>query len=180
MATEQDLEQVKFDAELETEFNARKESLIKAEYSKEQLIVICAGLIVSEAAQKSYAKEMRNLAERYKALAGKALDRMRDVDKQSAKLAANVKKFEDDLPSKMTELIKLEKSSSARSAAIDRHKETYELRDKIIAYWRKNIGANLSNELAGEQLHKQFPNVANRTLVRYVSEAKKLPPASTL
>lgn len=68
----------------------------------------------------------------------------------------------------------------ARAGAVARHKPTYELRDKIIAYWRENIGANVTNELAGEQLQKQFPTVAHRTLVGYVAKAKQLPPAGTL
>lgn len=72
------------------------------------------------------------------------------------------------------------KSDEARSAAIKRHNSTYELKAKIIDYWQANIGANVSNELAAERLQKQFPEVAHRTLTRYVSEAKKLQSASTL
>lgn len=71
-------------------------------------------------------------------------------------------------------------SSSQRRAAKGRHAETYELEDKIIAYWRDNISIEHTNELAAELLQKEFPEVAHRTLVRYVSKAKKLPPAGTL
>lgn len=61
-----------------------------------------------------------------------------------------------------------------------RHKKTYIKRDQIIAYWSKNIGADKSNEFAAEVLQKEFPEVAHRTIARYISEAKKLPSAGTL
>lgn len=67
-------------------------------------------------------------------------------------------------------------SSAARHAATARHTDTYELRSKIINYWRDNISADKSNEFAAELLQKEFPQVGHRTLARYVSEAKKLPP----
>lgn len=67
-------------------------------------------------------------------------------------------------------------SSAARRAATARHTNTYELRDKIINFWRDNISADQSNEFAAELLQKEFPHVGHRTLARYVSEAKKLPP----
>lgn len=72
------------------------------------------------------------------------------------------------------------KSRSARQSAMQRHAETYELRDKIITYWSENISTDQSNEFAAELLQKEFPEVAHRTLAKYVSEAKKLPPAGTL
>lgn len=61
-----------------------------------------------------------------------------------------------------------------------RHAATHEKRDQIIAYWCINIGPDKSNEFAAELLQKEFPEVSHRTLARYVAEAKKLPPASTL
>lgn len=67
-------------------------------------------------------------------------------------------------------------SSAARRAATARHADTYSLQDKIITYWRDNISADKSNEFAAELLQKEFPQVGHRTLARYVSEAKKLPP----
>lgn len=67
-------------------------------------------------------------------------------------------------------------SSAARRSATARHAETYSLQDKIISHWRDNISADKSNEFAAELLQKEFPQVGHRTLARYVSEAKKLPP----
>lgn len=67
-------------------------------------------------------------------------------------------------------------STLASRAATVRHTETYDLHAKIVSYWRENISVDKSNEFAAELLQKEFPNVAHRTLVRYVSEAKKRPP----
>lgn len=67
-------------------------------------------------------------------------------------------------------------SSAARRAATARHTDTYELRCKIISFWRDNISPDKSNEFTAELLQKEFPEVSHRTLARYVSEAKKLPP----
>ncbi len=72
------------------------------------------------------------------------------------------------------------KTNFSKLAASARHLPTYAKRDKIISYWRDNIGAHVSNEVAAEQLQKQFPDVAHRTLARYVSEAKRIPPAGIL
>ena len=47
---------------------------------------------------------------------------------------------------------------------------------KIISFWRDNITPDKSNEFTAELLQKEFPEVSHRTLARYVSEAKKLPP----
>ncbi len=66
------------------------------------------------------------------------------------------------------------------SGAKARHAATYKLRNDIITHWRENIGADISNEFAAELLQKEFPNVAHRTLVKYVAEAKKLLRAGTL
>lgn len=71
------------------------------------------------------------------------------------------------------------RSENGRNAAKSRHATTYELRDKIIAYWRENITPDKSNEFAAEILQNIFPNVAHRTLANYVAAAKKLPPAGT-
>lgn len=67
-------------------------------------------------------------------------------------------------------------SSAASRAANARHTDTYELRCKIINFWRDNISPDKSNEFTAELLQKEFPEVSHRTLARYVSEAKKLPP----
>lgn len=71
-------------------------------------------------------------------------------------------------------------SSSQQRAAKGRHAGTYELENKIIAYWRENISIEIANELAAELLQKKFPEVAHRTLAKYVSKAKRMPPAGTL
>lgn len=68
----------------------------------------------------------------------------------------------------------------ARDKAKKRHAPTYELKNRIIAYWRSNISTDKSNEFAAELLQKEFPEVAHRTLAGYVAEAKKLPSAGTL
>lgn len=74
-----------------------------------------------------------------------------------------------------------EKSSGARNAALKLHAATTHVRrNAIIDYWRANIGADKSNEFAAELLQKQFPEISHRTLARYVSEAKKIPPAGIL
>ena len=71
-------------------------------------------------------------------------------------------------------------SHVARTKAQKRHLETYAKRDAVIAYWRENISPAQANEFAAELLQKNFPDIAHRTLVKYVAEAKKLPPASTV
>lgn len=74
-----------------------------------------------------------------------------------------------------------ERSLGARNAALKLHATTTHLkRDAIIAHWRATISIDKSNELAAELLQAQFPEVAHRTLARYVAGAKKLPPAGTL
>ncbi len=73
-----------------------------------------------------------------------------------------------------------EQSNNASKWAKIRHASTYEKRQQVINYWRENISPDKSNEFAAELLQKEFPDVAHRTLSRYVAEAKKLPPASTL
>ena len=81
---------------------------------------------------------------------------------------------------------KIEKSARiamARKAADALHNKPNGVRAKktaVIAYWSKSIGADKSNEFAAELLQKEFPGVAHRTLARYISEAKKSPPAGTL
>lgn len=103
------------------------------------------------------------------------------MEKSSAetieKFKVLVKAEVDDEINAITNTVKMD---MARKGAASRHTETYALRDKIIAYWRDNIGADKSNEFAAELLQKEFPEVAHRTLVSYISKAKKLPPAGTL
>lgn len=81
--------------------------------------------------------------------------------------------IEKNLPSQV-------KTTLARDAAKARHAPTYELRNRIIDFWREKIGVDISNEIAAELLQKEFPEMSHRTLARYVSEAKKLPPSGTL
>lgn len=81
------------------------------------------------------------------------------------------------------EIEKAARIAMARKAADALHDKPDGVRAKraaVIVYWRANIGKDKSNEFAAELLQKEFPDVAHRTLVKYVSEAKKLPPASTL
>lgn len=54
-----------------------------------------------------------------------------------------------------------------------KHKKTYEKREQIIEYWRENIPYDTSIEKAAEWLKDSFPDIAHRTLCRYISEAKK-------
>lgn len=61
------------------------------------------------------------------------------------------------------------KSILAKRSAEKRHAPTYELRDQVVAHWSKNIGADISNELAAELLQKEFPDLSHRTLVGYVA-----------
>jgi hypothetical protein len=73
------------------------------------------------------------------------------------------------------------RSEQASNAANIRHAETTHKKEAaIIEYWKNNIGANVANELAAEQLQKAFPDSSHRTLAKYVSKAKKIPPAGTL
>ncbi len=70
-------------------------------------------------------------------------------------------------------------SNIARKNAFKRHKETYELKNQAIEYWRLNIDKNLSNPKAADLLLK-IVKVSHRKLVDYVAEAKRksLPSAS--
>ena len=88
-----------------------------------------------------------------------------------------VKKASDEW---IAQAVKDTTKNAAKNAAIARHATTYEKRDQVIGYWRKNISVDKSNEFAAEWLQKQFPEISHRTLARYVAEAKKLPPAGTL
>ncbi|MDE2309982.1 MAG: hypothetical protein KGL01_04035 [Betaproteobacteria bacterium] len=79
------------------------------------------------------------------------------------------------------EKMKQKISLNASNAAIKRHTETtHKKRQEILDYWRANIPREIPNEHAAEILQKAFPDVAHRTLAKYVSEAKKLPLAGTL
>jgi hypothetical protein len=85
-------------------------------------------------------------------------------------------------PATQEEIVKAARIAMARKAADALHNKPNGVRAKkaaVIAYWRENIGADKSNEFAAELLQKEFPDVAHRTLARYISEAKKLPPAGT-
>jgi len=87
------------------------------------------------------------------------------------------------LPVTQEEIEKAARIAMARKAADALHNKPGGVRAKkatVIAYWRANIIADHSNEFAAELLQKEFPEVSHRTLTKYVSEAKKLPPASTL
>lgn len=88
--------------------------------------------------------------------------------------------MKEELKRGLDENAKAIPSELARKASIASHAKTYAKREAIITYWHNNISADKSNEFAAELLHKAFPDVAHRTIVKYVSEAKKLPPASTL
>lgn len=104
------------------------------------------------------------------------LELQRDVEKMIMELdQANAERI-NKLADEFKQIVSEEKSRAAKK----RHAPTYELRNKIIAHWRDKISANKSNESAAELLQKEFPEVAHRTLARYVAEAKKLPPAGTL
>lgn len=104
-----------------------------------------------------------------------ALDKLADAfsamgQEQSFSMFDNGQKCSED-----------EKSLGARNAALKLHAATTHVRrNAVIDYWRANIGADKSNEFAAELLQKQFPGISHRTLARYVSEAKKIPPAGTL
>ena len=79
------------------------------------------------------------------------------------------------------EIVKSVRADMARKSANKLHDATTrKKRNQIIGYWRENISPDKSNEFAAELLQKEFPDMATRTLARYVAEAKKLPPASTL
>lgn len=54
-----------------------------------------------------------------------------------------------------------------------KHVKTYEKRKQIIEYWKENIPYDTSIEKAAEWLKDSFPDIAHRTLCRYISEAKK-------
>lgn len=87
------------------------------------------------------------------------------------------------LPVTQEEIEKAARIAMARKAADALHNKPDGVRARkaaVIAYWREKIGADKSNEFAAELLQKEFPEVAHRTLARYISEAKKLPPAGTL
>jgi hypothetical protein len=86
----------------------------------------------------------------------------------------------DEMRDFMYEMEDENKSKNASDWAKLRHAKTYEKRQQIINHWRENISPDKSNEFAAELLQKKFPDMATRTLARYVAEAKKLPPASTL
>lgn len=70
-------------------------------------------------------------------------------------------------------------SERASNAAFARHKETYELKNQAMDYWRSNIDHGLSNDKAAELLIKVVP-LSHRKLSQYVAEAKRkrIPPAS--
>ena len=84
----------------------------------------------------------------------------------------------------LSEIEKNIRKKLASENAKKRHeKSTYVKRSEVIEYWEKNIPPNLSNELAGERLHKEFPDFGLRTLVKYISaekKRKKLQPTSIL
>jgi hypothetical protein len=104
------------------------------------------------------------------------LELQRDAEKIIMELEQGSSARISKLANEFKQMASEEKSRAAKK----RHAPTYELRDKIIAHWRDNISLDKSNEFAAEMLQKQFPEVAHRTLARYVAEAKKLPPAGTL
>lgn len=54
-----------------------------------------------------------------------------------------------------------------------KHVKTYEKRKQIIEFWREHIPCDTPIEKAAEWLKDSFPDIAHRTLCRYVSEAKK-------
>lgn len=54
-----------------------------------------------------------------------------------------------------------------------KHVKTYERRKEVIEFWREHIPYDTPIERAAEWLKDSFPDIANRTLCRYVSEAKK-------
>lgn len=54
-----------------------------------------------------------------------------------------------------------------------KHVKTYEKRKQIIEYWREHIPYDTPIEKTAEWLKDSFPDIAHRTLCRYVSEAKK-------
>lgn len=54
-----------------------------------------------------------------------------------------------------------------------KHVKTYERRKQVIEYWREHIPHDTPIEKAAEWLKDSFPDMAHRTLCRYVSEAKK-------
>lgn len=76
--------------------------------------------------------------------------------------------------------VRIELARKAANALHDRPNGYRAKREAVIAYWRKNISADKPNEFAAELLQKEYPEIAHRTLARYVAEAKKLPTAGTL
>lgn len=62
--------------------------------------------------------------------------------------------------------------SLARMGARSRHKETADLKEEIVAYWRANIAPTLTANKAANLLIRQFP-ISHRKAAEYVSEAKK-------
>lgn len=74
-----------------------------------------------------------------------------------------------------------QKYGTAKRNAEKRHLETYALRNEVVQYWKNNIDPKLSADKAAEILAKHFsPLLSFRKLSEYVSNAKKLPPASTV
>ena len=61
----------------------------------------------------------------------------------------------------------------AMQGANAKHVRTYEKRKQIIEHWREHIPYDTPIEKAAEWLKDSFPDIAHRTLCRYVSEAKK-------
>ena len=70
-------------------------------------------------------------------------------------------------------------SERASKAAFARHKETYELKNQAMEYWRSQIDHSLSNDKAAELLTKVVA-LSHRKLSQYVAEAKRkiIPPTS--
>ncbi|MEO7344940.1 MAG: hypothetical protein ABIU85_08915 [Methylotenera sp.] len=73
-------------------------------------------------------------------------------------------------------LSKTEVTQSKSVAAKKGHAATTGIMyEEITAYWRANISAKLSNEKGAKELQKRFLGIPHRTLVSYISKAKKPP-----
>lgn len=146
--------------------------LLEKKLSQNKLIELCVELSITEQAYKTTMPIIDILTE-YTKIGFTLATKATNAGKKSINLISDLNEEIKLLPKKI-------KSAEAKKSANVKHeKTTYVKKNQIIAYWHKNIGKNVSNELAAEQLLKIFPDIAHRTLVKYVSEAKKLPSAGT-
>lgn len=174
MATPQNSEQEKFDAETEEV----KKLLTQGKIPESQLLHTCAALIVAFRDSRAEIKELKRIIGRYEIPLDLIITVSKSGDIEAHKLLGHLKQSPQTtrLAELINAVIKADKKHSARNAAKTRHKITSAKREEIIAYWREHIYPNnpkLSNEKIGEWLHDSFPDLSVRKLSEYISEAKK-------